>query len=110
MTIKGLALAALLAVSANVSAQEITRQEFIPQCEANSNAAGNYPVMSNAVCNCAAQMISYVQTNELERFKQWTIDIDNPLVQGSIDYCIRASNDQPWNFLMYFGSEHASVR
>lgn len=110
MTIKGLALAALLAVSANVSAQEITRQEFIPQCEANSNEAGNYPVMSNAVCNCAAQMVSYVKTNELNRYEQWTIDINDPLIQGSVDFCVRASNEQPWNFLMYFGSERASIR
>lgn len=109
--IKSLAVAALLALSANVSAGEtVTRQEYIPKCEARGMEAGNVRVMSQAVCNCSAQMISYVLTEELNRYEQWALDSDHPLIQISIDSCVQISNDQPYNFLLHFGSERASIR
>jgi hypothetical protein len=109
-TIKSLALAALLAVSANVSADEITRQYFTTVCEAKSQEAGNNYPMSNAVCNCSAQAISYVLSANNNRYEQWVIDDEHPLVQRAIDHCVSASNEDAYNFLLYFGSERASVR
>lgn len=108
--IKGLLLAVLLAVSANVSAQEVGRQSFIAQCESQAQKAGNVYSMSNAVCNCSAQMISYVLSGERSRYDQWAVDIQNPVIQGSIDSCVDMSNQAPYKFLQYFGSESASIR
>jgi hypothetical protein len=108
--IKALALIALLALSANVSAAEVGRQQYLARCEASAVAAGNIQSAASAVCNCSAQAISYALTDGLDRYKQWTVDIDNPMVQNSINLCVKAANEQPYNFMLYFGSENASVR
>lgn len=107
---KSIVLAALLAMSANVSAEVLSRQQYVAECETSAIEAGNVSAAARAVCNCSAQAISYVLTEELDRYKQWNLDRDNPLVQRSIDLCVAAANEQQYNFMLYFGSERASIR
>lgn len=110
--VKSIVIAVLLTLAAAgpASADTVGRNDFIQQCEVASQQAGNNLPMSKAICNCSAQMVSYVTSFDQQKFEQWTVDSENPVIQGAIDSCVQMSNAAPYKFLLYFGSESASIR
>lgn len=103
--LKNVVLASLLMLAATpVAAGDLNRAGYQSACIDSGLRAGNDSIMTNAVCNCAAQLVSYVGSDGTTRDSDYSIPDNHPILGEAIQVCVRAHNADTRLFMEKFGT------
>lgn len=103
--LKNTVLASLLMLAAvPAQAGDLTRARYQAACIDAGLKAGNDSLMVGAVCNCAAQLISFVGSEGKTRDSDFNIPDNHPLVGEAIQACVKAHNSDTSLFMEKFGT------